>query len=427
MVGAGEVGAGMDEPKAASQAFASSHEQLEQVVGFLGGEAAAGLTHAELETQLGEAGRKLLRQLYQDHLALRAHQEVRSAGVIDSAGAPRGAVEAGHTRPLVTVFGPVAVARLAYRRKGEDNLYPADGALNLPVESHSHGLRELAAIEANRDSYEAAGEAIRRYSGVHVPKRARISIRPLSEARIRRVNAALSTALQDAVQISHQLAVNPATGILRSQAGRRRHRTRPLLWTPEWVEYWERTGAVPATVMVWTATQCGGFLDFAAATAEPLYPLFHLAAYWGPRRGELVGLELPDLSLNTRRLHIQQAQTDGELDDPKSEASERQIVLDEGTARVLRAWRQHQLTCRVEWGEAYRDSGRVFTHDNGDALRPEYVSERFRILLVRYAAIRRRALSEGRSVAWIARRHRVPEEAVRIAVELALPPIRLHD
>ncbi|MHB8340868.1 MAG: ISKra4 family transposase [Mycobacteriales bacterium] len=166
----------MDAPVAAAAAFASSCEQFQQVVGFLGGEAAAGLTHAELETQLGEAGRNLLRQLYQDHLALRAHQEVRSAGVIDSAGTPRGAVEAGHTRPLVTVFGPVKVARLAYRRKGQANLYPADAALNLPVESHSHGLRELTALEASRDSYEATGEAIRRYTGVHVPKRQLIEL-----------------------------------------------------------------------------------------------------------------------------------------------------------------------------------------------------------------------------------------------------------
>ena len=49
------------------------------------------------------------------------------------------------------------------------------------------------------------------------------------------------------------------------------------------------------------------------------------------------------------------------------------------------------------------------------------------MLLVRYAAIRRRALVEGRGGGWIARRYRVPEQAVLIALEVALPPIRFHD
>ena len=41
-------------------------------------------------------------------------------------------VETGHTRALTTVFGEVTVTRLAYRRRGHANLYPADAALNLP-------------------------------------------------------------------------------------------------------------------------------------------------------------------------------------------------------------------------------------------------------------------------------------------------------
>jgi hypothetical protein len=38
--------------------------------------------------------------------------------------------------------------------------------LNLPAERHSHGLRQLAAIEATRDSYEEAQAAITRSTGV---------------------------------------------------------------------------------------------------------------------------------------------------------------------------------------------------------------------------------------------------------------------
>ena len=61
--------------------------------------------------------------------------------------------------------------RLAYRAKGQENLHLCDAALNLPEELHSHGLRELAAIEATRGSYEEAQGAISRATGVCLGKR----------------------------------------------------------------------------------------------------------------------------------------------------------------------------------------------------------------------------------------------------------------
>ncbi|MGO9789600.1 MAG: hypothetical protein ACLP8S_08850, partial [Solirubrobacteraceae bacterium] len=49
----------------------------------------------------------------------------------------RRTVERDHERPLASVFGEVTVSRLAYRARGEENLYVADGLLNLP-EEHAH-------------------------------------------------------------------------------------------------------------------------------------------------------------------------------------------------------------------------------------------------------------------------------------------------
>jgi hypothetical protein len=137
---------------AASESFSASRELFESVAGFLDGTEAAGLEHAELETQLQSRGRELVRQLMQDHLDLRAQREQRLEEVADAEGVARGGVETGHERRLTTVFGEVTVTRLAYRRRGHSNLYPADAALNLPVEKHSHVLRKLAAIEASRGS-----------------------------------------------------------------------------------------------------------------------------------------------------------------------------------------------------------------------------------------------------------------------------------
>ena len=151
--------------------FWSSREQFESLVSFLDGTDAAGLSHAELEERLDRDGRELLRRLLDDHLALRAVREPRLESVVGDEGVSRGRVETGHTRALETVFGTVSVERLAYRAPGVGNLHPADAALNLPVERHSHGLRKLAALESARGSFDDAVEAIFRQTGQRLGKR----------------------------------------------------------------------------------------------------------------------------------------------------------------------------------------------------------------------------------------------------------------
>ena len=151
--------------------FAASREQFASLLGFLDGADAAGLSHAELEERLDRDGRELLRRLLADHLALRTLREQRVDQVIGDEGTRRGRVESGHARALETVFGTVTVERLAYRAPGRGNLHPADAALNLPVERHSHGLRKLAALESPRGSFADAADAIERQTGVRLGKR----------------------------------------------------------------------------------------------------------------------------------------------------------------------------------------------------------------------------------------------------------------
>ena len=151
--------------------FAESREQFESLIGFLDGTDAVGLSHGELEQRLAVDGRELLRRLLDDHLALRAVRERRLEEVRGDEGVARTRVEAGHVRALETVFGTVTVERLAYRAASVGNLHPADAALNLPAERHSHGLRRLAALEAARGSYQDALDAIARSTGVLLGKR----------------------------------------------------------------------------------------------------------------------------------------------------------------------------------------------------------------------------------------------------------------
>ncbi len=151
--------------------FSSSREHFDSVVDFLEAEEAFGLDHGALEAHLEVSSRELFRRLFQDHLDLRAQREERVEGVVDATGAPRVSIEEGHHRALSTVFGEVGVERLAYRRRGEENLHLADASLNLPEEKHSHGLRRWSAIEASRGSYDEATAAIERGTGQKVGKR----------------------------------------------------------------------------------------------------------------------------------------------------------------------------------------------------------------------------------------------------------------
>jgi hypothetical protein len=152
-------------------AFGGSRDRFEAVLSWLEGEHAGVLSHGELEERLQVDARELFRQLLQDHLDLRALSEPRIADVTDAERVPRPTAETGHRRALATVFGEVDVQRIAYRRRGQPNLHPADAVLNLPAEKHSHGLRHLAAIESSRGSFDGAVEAIGRATGQHLGKR----------------------------------------------------------------------------------------------------------------------------------------------------------------------------------------------------------------------------------------------------------------
>jgi len=156
---------------AQDEAFAESRKCFGELEDWLASEEAAGLQHADLEEQLDVRGRELLRRLFQDRLDLTAAREERRRDVTGQDGVPRTRAERGRTRPLVTRFGQVSVSRIAYRAPGRPNVHPADAALNLPEEKHSHGLRKLAAIESARGSHEAARDAIARATGVRIGKR----------------------------------------------------------------------------------------------------------------------------------------------------------------------------------------------------------------------------------------------------------------
>ncbi len=258
-------------------------------------------------------------------------------------------------------------------------------------------ITELRDVDVER-LYAAMGEIGRDDSGRQPSPLVRrllearsggVANRPLSAARVRRVHATLLSALNSAVKRKH-VAYNPALHV-ELPAGRR---PRAVVWTQDRVAAWKRDGYRPP-VAVWTPEQAGAFLD--AAAAERLYPLFHVIAYRGLRRGEAVGLRWQDVDLTGRALHIAQQIVQlgwaTEIGEPKTDSGVRTVSLDAATVEVLEAWRRNQDGERAGWGAGWHDTGLVFTREDGTQLHPDLATDAFQ----------------------------------RICRRAGLPPIRLHD
>src|SRR3954471_11824306 len=155
--------------RARPKPFTASQEKFEELLGHLHSQESQTMSHSDLERDLEARGRELLRQLYEDHLKLRAPGTVEKP--VKSADGVERLEERLHTRRLTTVFGPVAVSRAGYGAEGVESLHPLDAELNLPPEVYSHRVRQRVAEEVAKNSFDEAVQSIRGTTGAEVPKR----------------------------------------------------------------------------------------------------------------------------------------------------------------------------------------------------------------------------------------------------------------
>ena len=128
------------------------------------------MTHSEIERELRERGREIMRLMLQGYLDSRASEEAAEP-VIDAQNVERTS-KRQQERALETEFGTVSVERVGYGGPpGGESLHPLDAALNLPKERYSHELRRRAAEEAAKSSFDEVVEALSRHTGAHVGKR----------------------------------------------------------------------------------------------------------------------------------------------------------------------------------------------------------------------------------------------------------------
>ncbi|MGI5166716.1 tyrosine-type recombinase/integrase [Spirillospora sp. CA-253888] len=151
----------------------------------------------------------------------------------------------------------------------------------------------------------------------------------------------------------------------------------------------------PSKVMVWTPALTKMFLE--RAKPHRLYALYHLIAFRGLRRGEACGLRWTDVHFKegtvTIRWQITQNGSQTFQGKPKTSSGEAAISLDTSTIKELRAHKARQNAERLAAGDAWTETGFVFTTETGQPVRPNDVTEQFE----------------------------------QLAMEAGLPPIRLHD
>ncbi|WP_243120651.1 tyrosine-type recombinase/integrase [Pelotomaculum sp. FP] len=112
--------------------------------------------------------------------------------------------------------------------------------------------------------------------------------------------------------------------------------------------------------------------------------LVHLALFTGLRRGELMGLEWPDIDFNKNTLMVRQASQylPGEgifQKAPKNETSVRLLSLPKFLIDILRQLKKEQAAYRLEKvGDAWqKDSNWIFTTWNGGPMHPDTVTSWF--------------------------------------------------
>ncbi|MFD7450416.1 tyrosine-type recombinase/integrase [Kitasatospora sp. NPDC059827] len=226
-----------------------------------------------------------------------------------------------------------------------------------------------------------------------IPKREpHAQMRIVSPATMQRIRATLRSALTAAVK-KGQISRNWAS-LVDLPSGKR---PKALLWTPERVEAWRRTGEKPSKVMVWTPEQAGQFLD--GIEGDWLRAFWHLAIFRGLRRGEAAGFEWSKANLETAVITVdwQVVTVGGKPLGKKPKAdSERTLALDSHTLQEMRDHRDRMAEARrdaAEAGRAWPVTDKVFVREDGSEINPDYLTDRFELL----------------------------------CKKLGLPPVRLHD
>ncbi|WP_236700342.1 tyrosine-type recombinase/integrase [Allosalinactinospora lopnorensis] len=185
----------------------------------------------------------------------------------------------------------------------------------------------------------------------------------LSPRTVEYVHAVLRRAFRDAVEVEQLIASNP---VERAKRPRKQSKEPGSVWTP---------------------AQLRQFLT-EVASRHRLHAFFHVAAYTGARRGELLNLRWFDVDLEASEIRITGTASfiDGKRVEGTTKSGRSRVVsIDPDTVAVLKAHRQRQIEDRLAVGEEWRGTeDYVFTTGWGEPVHPDTVSSLMSTMLRRY-------------------------------------------
>jgi integrase len=184
--------------------------------------------------------------------------------------------------------------------------------------------------------------------------------RELSPKTVRYIHTIVHKALADAVD----------DGLLKSNPAERAKAPKPGRASSHELRFWE-------------PHQLAGFLEHVHGSA--LAPLWHLAAFTGMRRGEILGLQWADIDFERQRLSIRRNLVSiayrAVETTPKNHQA-RVIDLDNTTVSILVAYREQREAHAITAGEELHQSDRVFVGADGAALHPQLVTLQFQTAIL---------------------------------------------
>ena len=127
---------------------------------------------------------------------------------------------------------------------------------------------------------------------------------------------------------------------------------------------------------------------FKAIRDEPLYPLVRIAALYGLRRSELLGLKWDSINFDEKRLTIQHTVSKVasivEKDKTKTASSFRSFPLTAEAQSIFLDEKVKELENLNLFGKSYQKNDYVFKWGDGHPYSPDYVSQAFAKLLKKY-------------------------------------------
>jgi len=166
-----------------------------------------------------------------------------------------------------------------------------------------------------------------------------------------------------------------------------------------------------------------------AARPERLFPAIYLALTTGLRRGELFGLKWAHVDFEAWALRVEESRITlkgrAMTSKPKTANAARVIALGQDTVEVLRAWKARQEEERAHAGEAWEETGYLFTDPLGRPVHPDTLNHTLRRVCDRAGLPRLRVHDLRHIHATLMLRRGVPVEVVAERLGHASPAFTL--